>query len=111
MGMPPPGMPPAGGDPQSMLMAALMGGNMDTLGGDLMPQIAGDFPLQPPAPPLDDGMLQGGFPAMNMMMGQGGMAPPDDGSGMLAAGLQNQAPGMPPDQMQGMLQQMRLAPQ
>lgn len=78
-GMPPPpampGQPPAGGQ-QGMLLAALMGGQQGQTVGDEIPQVMIDFPLQDmgdPATP-DDGMMDGGSPAMNLMqmMGMGG---------------------------------------
>ena len=57
--------PPAGGP--GMLAAALAGGNVDSMGGDEIPQVAIDFPLQGMIPTLDDGMMMGGFPGGNML--------------------------------------------
>jgi hypothetical protein len=99
-GQPPmPGQPPAGGQ-QGMLMAALMGGaGMDTLGGDPLQQVLIDFPLQPPMPPLDDGMMDGGFPALNlaggMMQGQQQAMDPNMLAMLMQGGGQQGPPQMP----------------
>lgn len=99
MGMP--GQPPAGGQ-QGMLLAALMGGQQAQTAGDEIPQIMLDFPLQDmgdPATP-DDGMLNGGSPAANLMqmMGMGGPQGAMDPQmlQMLMGGQGGQPQGQPP---------------